>query len=666
MNNKVAFISAMSLLSCSAFANIVEDKKDDAHQRLNASADMSQTETIVVTGTRTAKFLNDSPVAVTVISGDALTKVSQGTLAQALNFIPGVVVTRSVKDGYNIQMQGFDGDHVLVLINGQPVVSPTGSSTDLDQIAAVDIQQIEVIRGAASVMYGSSAMGGVINIITNSSNDERLKLSYDISQYAKENRINSSDINQTLKIAAAKELFGWNTSLNVVHIKDEGFDYNSDSVSQDSPVVEKTFFNVSSQNDNSELTPSISYQLLDEVKLRDTSSVPGQTSVIFYQTSVNKHQLDLGLAQKQSKEPWQINARYITHEETSGQSNSLRDIDIKLAELTGQNVWQVSDIEVVAGGVLHADELNQIKPGSQSVEIDDQSRESAEGFVQANWIKPSYQVLSGVRVQHDSDFGWHHAFRLSGMLNFDVNNTNLQWRLGAGQSYRVPNLKERFYVFDHSNLGYMVLGNEQLTPETANSINSSLRINKSVSAIDADMHFEFNAHYSDTEDFIESVQNVDKSEEANLSIFEYKNRRSALIHGFNVTSGLTFEQSKIQFNYSYLTSQDENGERLASRPRHQVKVNFSYDINAYDIELLTYLVYQADEAVPNDYLGVENNEYTTVNFVFNQEIFDGLTWRLNLNNLFDEHESEHADAARLFDPRPTSTRTISAGVTYTF
>ena len=69
--------------------------------------DRSQTEHIVVTGTRTAKLLSDSPVLVDVINGETIAKISHGTLAQALNYIPGVVVKRSVKDGYNIQMQGF-------------------------------------------------------------------------------------------------------------------------------------------------------------------------------------------------------------------------------------------------------------------------------------------------------------------------------------------------------------------------------------------------------------------------------------------------------------------------------------------------------------------------------------------------------------------------------
>ena len=87
-------------------------------------------EHIVISGTRTPKLLSNSPVSIQVIDQETIQILTQGTLANALNYIPGLVVTRNVKDGYNIQMQGFDGDHVLVLVNSQPLISPAGSAAD--------------------------------------------------------------------------------------------------------------------------------------------------------------------------------------------------------------------------------------------------------------------------------------------------------------------------------------------------------------------------------------------------------------------------------------------------------------------------------------------------------------------------------------------------------
>ena len=630
------------------------------------SPNSDQEERIVVTGTRTAKLLTNSPVLVDVIDGDIVAKVSQGTLAQALNYIPGVVVKRSVKDGYNIQMQGFDGDHVLVLIDGQPIISPTGSSADLDQIPADNIEQIEVIRGAASVMYGSSAMGGVINIITRKSDESALKFDYDLSQY-QGNTIEDGDLNHTIKVYANENINGWQTQLNALVIDDQGFDYNSNTVSQDAASVDKKFITLGTSKDQGSIATDIKYQWLDEKKLRDSSAIPGQSEIIYYQTDLTKHQLDLGLkGTKAKKEPWQINFRYIDHQETSGQSNSLRNTHILMSEINGQTVFQLDSIELVTGGVIHADKLDQDKPADGVIEIDNKGRESVEVFAQGNWIKKDYQILAGMRSQYDSDFGWHNAVRLSTMKNINLTDVTLQWRAGLGQSYRVPNLKERFYVFDHSALGYMVLGNENLKPETADSFNSSLTINTSFADNSIDFSSDISVHYSETDDLIDSVIDPQQSEETGLSIYQYQNISQAKIHGFDVSTELTFSQWQMQLNYSYLTSEDQDNERLFSRPRHQVKFNINYDIDAYDIELIAYAVYQAGEAVPDSYQGVENNEYTTFNAVLNQAITNQLSWRIGVDNIFDEHKSPSANSQNLFDARPVSSRTISAGISYQF
>lgn len=630
------------------------------------SIDIEQHERIVVTGTRTAKLLSDSPVLVDVIDGDTIAKISHGTLAQALNYIPGVVVKRSVKDGYNIQMQGFDGDHVLILIDGQPVISPTGSSADLDQIPASNIAQIEVIRGAASVMYGSSAMGGVINIITHKTDGAALKLDYDVSQY-QDNTIENGDLNHTVKIHAIDSFLGWRTQLNALIIDDNGYDYDNATVSQDAASVEKKFITLTTSKAHEDVATSFKYQWLTDKKLRDSSAIPGQNDVIYYQTDVEQQQVELGLKSTNNpKAPWQFNARYINHQETSGQSNSLRDTNIVLSEINGQKVFQYNNIELVTGGVIHADNLDQNKPKENVIEINNESRGSVEAFVQGNWVKSDYQVLAGMRTQYDSDFGWHSALRLSTMKNFNLGEGELQWRSGIGQSYRVPNLKERFYIFDHSALGYMVLGNQDLEPETAESISSSLTFNTSLADNFVDLRSDLSVHYSQTEDLIDSVIDVEQSAETGLSIYRYQNISEAKIYGFDISTELTFSQWKTQLNYSYLTSEDENNERLLSRPRHQVKFNISYDIYAYDIELIAYAVYQAGEAVPDSYQGIEKNEYITVNAVLNQTLTEKLSWRISVDNIFDEHKSTTANSQNLFDVRPVSSRTVSAGISYQF
>ena len=68
--------------------------------------------------------------------------------------------------GEGIQMQGLDAQYVLILIDGVPLVGRSAGTLDLNRISVGNIKQIEVVKGASSSLYGSDALGGVINIIT--------------------------------------------------------------------------------------------------------------------------------------------------------------------------------------------------------------------------------------------------------------------------------------------------------------------------------------------------------------------------------------------------------------------------------------------------------------------------------------------------------------------
>jgi len=648
---------------------------------LSPNSVAQEMETLVVSGTRTPKLLSDSPVSIEVIEAETIELLSQGTLANVLDFIPGVVITRSAKDGYNIQMQGFDSKHVLILVDSQPVISPTGSSVDLDQISANDIAQIEIIKGAASVMYGSAALGGVINIITKKDGSGKTSISYQVSQYIDrdyEGATSFSDrpFSTTLKFNTSGNLLGWSHKVNVQTISDTGFDYDLDSVSEDAAELDKTFVNYSASRQISNLNTQFKYQYFDEYKERDASVVPGQSGIIFYSSDVTQHQFDLALSNPNLEQNWRTNARYINHQETSGQSNSIRETSIAMAEIDGQKVWQHGSVnpkvsgesgsETVVGWLLHQDQLDQIKPATGSVEIDDESRNSVEAYVQHNLIYKNAQYLAGFRAQQDSDFGTHTAFRISSMVDLGEGETPIKWRMGLGQAYRVPDLKERFYIFDHSNLGYMVLGNEDLTPETATSLNTSVSLRTSLFDHFADVLLEVSAHYSETQDLINTVHNAELSAETGLDISEYSNVDQTIISGFDLSSELTLDMWSWKLNYTYVDSEGDNNQRLEGRPRHQAKMSLNYQFEQPTINAILYAVYQADEKTPSSYDGAVVTDYTIVKFSVSHALTEQLSLRYSINNLFDEHKDINAVNNNQFDPRPISSRELVFGVRYQF
>jgi outer membrane receptor for ferrienterochelin and colicins len=627
---------------------------------------------VVVTATRTPKLLVDSPVSVEVVTGEALRKVSQTTLALALDFLPGVVVKRSPKDGYNVQMQGFDGDRVLVLVDGRRVVAPTGAAVDLDQISVANVERIEIMRGAGSVLYGSSAMGGVINIITRQDTGNHLSLTSEASSYVG-NEIEGDEIGYQNRVEGSAKSGEWRTRLSLQKIDDVGFDYQPETVAQTAADIKKTFGQFSIGRDFSSFSSDYRAQIFDEEKYRDSYKLPGRSDVIYYMSDVEQVQHDLEFRDRPATDEernqvgsWKMNGRYTTHKETSGDSNGLRNTEITLAEFDSQKVWIGKGYELVSGVSAHRDEMNQAK-GDVS-EVDDKANQGYEVFAQYSHLSTDSEILGGARVQHDSDFDWHSAVRVSGMKKI-AGSGDSQWHLrgGVGQSYRVPTLKERFYIFDHSNLGYMVLGNPDLQPETAITGNTSLSWLLPLEDDAGIFESEFNVHYSDAKNLIDTVRDDEASAATQLDISHYSNFAKTEIYGADMSSKYQYNNWNLQLSYSYLYAEDKiTGERLPNRPRHQVKANIGHHFPAYELDSLLYFVYESDEYSGSPNKPVANNNYLSVNFNLAQNLTSNFSWRVGVDNIFDEHQDPKAINAGEFDQRAVTSRRVFAGITFNF
>ncbi len=125
-------------------------------------------EEIVVTGTRTAKRKTESPVIVNLIDSEALDQVVATNLSEGLKFQPGLRVETDCQtcNYTQLRMNGLPGGYSQILINSRPIFSPLTGLYGLEQIPVNMIERIEVVRGGVSALYGSSAIGGTVNVIT--------------------------------------------------------------------------------------------------------------------------------------------------------------------------------------------------------------------------------------------------------------------------------------------------------------------------------------------------------------------------------------------------------------------------------------------------------------------------------------------------------------------
>ena len=186
---------------------------------------------VVVTSSKSEIKRRESPSLVSVVPGKIFDRIGACSLADGLDFQPGVRVENDCQNcGFTqVRINGLDGHYSQILMNSRPVFSALTGVYGLEQIPANMIDRVEVMRGGGSALFGSSAVGGTINIIT------------------KDPMVNSAQIAHTITSIGPSGSFDNNTTLNASVVTDnskagiflygqsryrDGYDHNGDGFTE--------------------------------------------------------------------------------------------------------------------------------------------------------------------------------------------------------------------------------------------------------------------------------------------------------------------------------------------------------------------------------------------------------------------------------------------------
>jgi outer membrane receptor for ferrienterochelin and colicins len=123
--------------------------------------------TVVVTGTRTHRLLKDTPVQTRVITGREIERLDATSIIDLLQAeLPALEFSYSMNQQTSLNLQGFGGNSVLFLVDGERLAGETLDNVDYARLGMNNVARVEIVKGAASSLYGSNAVGGVVNIIT--------------------------------------------------------------------------------------------------------------------------------------------------------------------------------------------------------------------------------------------------------------------------------------------------------------------------------------------------------------------------------------------------------------------------------------------------------------------------------------------------------------------
>lgn len=635
-----------------------------------------QLDTIVVTGTRTEKRLADTPVRTELVSRREIEQQHARDVKEALEVVPGLLI-RPIhgKSGYEVWMQGLDSDRVKVLIDGEPVASSTGSSVDVTQIDALNIERIEVIKGASSALYGSSAMGGVVNVVPRKNPDgTHWELKQEAGSYGSDNfsRQHSEATHLLTAFRGSYRDVGRFISVGMTRRQSDGFDATPNSWSSQGPkgtrnnldfrvgltprpALRLELFGNRYREDLITRTQSnaggkLIQQIKDEStrRRRTGSKISWSHGDGTYSWRFLNEDFENFTAQDVLATPEQENPRWARHDNfNTAFDMSWMSFDDHL--LSGGFEWKESSLRQTKDGV---DEV-PAGTGSHSVEL----------YIQDDiFVSDQLELVPGIRTQRDSDFGYYSAPKIN--LRYDFLSSGA-WesfiRSSIGLGYRVPNLKERHYVFDHSHLGYMVVGNSQLGPEKSKSYQLGLGFVRDARS-SSQSHLDINFFYNDIEALIETAFNEHMTAERGdgVSIFSYLNIDQAKTYGSELVFTQDFEAPlSLSLAYTHTRAKDKtSGRHLPNRPEHQIKHTLRYESDNRRFSATLNHIYLSKE-----YIDLENQRVSPSSHLFDMKTSYQLTDHLALYAGIDNLTDVQRDFTDPDDQRSIAGRFIYLGLT---
>jgi len=173
---------------------------------------------VIVTATRTPRLLGNVAVPASLVSSKTIYQSGSLRLNDILSEQTGIAVIDNF--GKGVQVQGLSSEYTLILLNGEPLIGRTGGVLDLSRISIRGIKKIEIIKGPSSSLYGSEAMGGVINIITDQGGARKFDLGL---RYGRFNTINGS-------IDFSRRINKLDLQVNVDYNKSEGYSLKPNAI----------------------------------------------------------------------------------------------------------------------------------------------------------------------------------------------------------------------------------------------------------------------------------------------------------------------------------------------------------------------------------------------------------------------------------------------------
>jgi vitamin B12 transporter len=573
------FISAACAASCLSPA-------------ISCAAD--QLAAVVVTATRQPTRVNEVIADITVIEREAIEQAGPTNLPELLSRQPGLHVVNNGGLGKNttVFMRGTSSTHTLLLVDGMPLGSVTAGSPSLHNLPLSQIERIEILRGPASSLYGSDAIGGVIQIFTRRGEGPLRAEAY-------------AGIGSRRTIEAQGGVSGsdgpWSYSVAASAYRTGGFNVAAD------PVRYRIANGAVPRDDadgyrNNAMSGRIAYQFapghefqVNALEASSTNSIDlGGATVDAYNRDKSRV---LGLQlRNRLGEGWNSTVRLGLGEDNSSSFSPARS---QFATLQKQLTWQ-HDIRLSIGSLMLAIEnLDQSITSTTNYAIRDRTVRSLIAGYQGSKGRHSWQMA--LRHDDNSQFGGHSTGSLAYGYRFAE---GWQARLAEGTAFKAPSFNQLYFP------GF---GNAGLKPEKARNREAALVWDGGTRSASL-THFD---------------NRIDNLIAGNPAV----NIGKARITGTSLAGSMTAGAWNADAGLDLMKPVDAgNGNRLQRRPAEMLKLAIAYAPGGWRLGgEMTAIGRRYDTTTQGRIMG----GYAVANLHAAREIDHGWSLEARLNNLFD-------------------------------
>ena len=437
----------------------VSDKQEDVlnFQLTENSTTLDQ---VVVTGTRTPKLLKDVPIVTRVISDLDIKRMDATNISDLLQTeLPGIEFSYSMNQQTSLNMSGFGGNSVLFLVDGERLAGETLDNVDYSRLNMDNVQRIEIVKGAASSLYGSNAVGGVVNIISRESQEP-----WSVNINGRYGAHNEQRYGGSVGFNAGR----FNSMTNVQYTSIDAIDLSNGTDNE-----EVGDYSMIYGNSTLNIKERLIYTPIDNLKFtaragyffRERNSSESQKER--YRSFTGGLKGNYNITDKDDLEVAYSFDQYDKSDYLVFDDLDVRDYSNVQHTLRALYNHTFADKHILTVG---GDYMRDYLMSYQFTDGGSYIQHTADAFAQFDWNPhKKFNLIAGLRFDYFSEAKLSHLSPKLGLM-YKLGNCSLRGSYAGG--FRAPTLKEMYMNFYMGNI-FMIYGNPDLKPESSHNLSLS-------------------------------------------------------------------------------------------------------------------------------------------------------------------------------------------------